>query len=134
MEGFTHIDDTGNAVMVDVSGKAATAREATAAGRIVMSRECYEAVTAGTIVKGDVLGTARVAGIMGAKRTSELIPLVSYIKFKQMRRRFHLSRRRRSHRMPLHRQMPGADGRGNGSPDGRVGGSAYDIRYVQGRR
>ncbi|WP_300623480.1 cyclic pyranopterin monophosphate synthase MoaC [uncultured Megasphaera sp.] len=75
MEHFTHIDDKGNAVMVDVSGKAATVRAATAAGRIVMSRECYEAVTAGDIAKGDVLGTARVAGIMGAKRTSELIPL-----------------------------------------------------------
>lgn len=75
MEHFTHIDDKGNAVMVDVSGKAATVRAATAVGRIVMSRECYEAVTAGDIAKGDVLGTARVAGIMGAKRTSELIPL-----------------------------------------------------------
>lgn len=75
MEEFTHIDDKGNAVMVDVSGKAAAARSATAAGRIGMSRKCYEAVMDGEIAKGDVLGTARIAGIMGAKRTSELIPL-----------------------------------------------------------
>lgn len=75
MEKFTHIDDKGNAVMVDVSAKAATARTATAAGRIVMSRSCYEAVRDGDIAKGDVLGTARIAGIMGAKRTSDLIPL-----------------------------------------------------------
>ena len=83
MEPFTHIDEKGNAVMVDVSGKAVTARTATAAGRIVMSRECYEAVTAGNIAKGDVLGTARVAGIMGAKRTSELIPLCHILNLSQ---------------------------------------------------
>lgn len=75
MKSFSHIDDKGNAFMVDVSGKAATVRSATAAGRITMSKACYEAVSAGTIVKGDVFGTARIAGIMGAKRTSDLIPL-----------------------------------------------------------
>jgi cyclic pyranopterin phosphate synthase len=73
--GFTHIDANGNAIMVDVSGKEATARQAIAAGAIHMSRECFEAVAAGSVKKGDVLGVARVAGIMAAKRTSELIPL-----------------------------------------------------------
>ena len=61
--------------MVDVSAKAETAREAVAEGRISMSRECFEKVKEGEMGKGDVLGVARVAGIMGAKKTSELIPL-----------------------------------------------------------
>ena len=136
MERFTHIDDKGNAVMVDVSGKEVTARAATAAGRIVMSRECYEAVTVGDIAKGDVLGTARVAGIMGAKRTSELIPLCHILNLSKCAVDFifHLSRRGRGYRMPLYRQVPGADGSGNGSPDGRVGSPAHGVRYVQGRR
>jgi cyclic pyranopterin phosphate synthase len=61
--------------MVDVSGKAATAREAVASGRIRMSGEALEAIRAGALAKGDALAVARVAGIMAAKRTSELIPL-----------------------------------------------------------
>ena len=75
MNKFTHIDSKGDAVMVDVSGKTITARTAVACGRIAMSRDCYEAVKAGAMKKGDVLGVARIAGIMGAKRTSNLIPL-----------------------------------------------------------
>lgn len=61
--------------MVDVSGKEVTSRTATAAGYICVNREIMEAVTAGTVKKGDVLGVARVAGIMGVKRTSDLIPM-----------------------------------------------------------
>lgn len=72
---FTHIDENGNAVMVDVGDKAVTSREAVACGRIRMSRECFAAVTQGGMKKGDVLAVAQVAGIMGAKRTAELIPL-----------------------------------------------------------
>lgn len=72
---FTHFDDQGNAWMVDVGGKEETAREAAAAGTIRMSRECYDRITEGNVPKGDVLGTARIAGIMGAKKTPELIPL-----------------------------------------------------------
>lgn len=72
---FSHIDDSGKAVMVDVSEKAETEREAVASGVIKMSRECYELLKSGKHAKGEVLGTARIAGIMGAKRTSELIPL-----------------------------------------------------------
>ena len=75
MESFTHIDDKGDAVMVDIGGKAVTARRAVASGRIAMSRQCYEAVKNQAIAKGDVLGAARIGGIMAAKRTSELIPL-----------------------------------------------------------
>ena len=72
---LTHFDPAGKAWMVDVSEKPDTRREAIASGCIRMSRECFERVTAGTIEKGDVLGAARIAGIMGAKKTAELIPL-----------------------------------------------------------
>ena len=72
---LTHFDAAGNAVMVDVSEKPVTAREATAHGIITMNAEAFAAVESGTVKKGDVLGVARVAGIMATKRTSELIPL-----------------------------------------------------------
>ena len=72
---FTHFDDQGNALMVDVGDKAETKREAVARGSIFMSPQCLEKVAQGTMAKGDVLGIARTAGIMAAKRTWELIPL-----------------------------------------------------------
>ena len=72
---FTHIDPSGNARMVDVSEKAVTSRRAVAAGRIEMSAECFALVAAGRMKKGDVLAVAQVAGIMAAKRTSDIIPL-----------------------------------------------------------
>ena len=72
---FTHFDQGGAAWMVDVSGKEETQREAAAEGRIRMNRECFDRVAEGTAGKGDVLGAARIAGIMGAKKTPELIPL-----------------------------------------------------------
>ena len=75
MAKLTHIDENGNAVMVDVTEKQATFRQATATGRIRMSAACYAAIASGRVKKGDVLAVAQVAGIMGAKRTSELIPL-----------------------------------------------------------
>ena len=75
MSGLTHIDETGAARMVDVSAKAETVREATATGRITMAREAAEAIRDGAVKKGDVLAVARVAGIMAAKKTADLIPL-----------------------------------------------------------
>ncbi len=75
MGKLNHFDEKGNAVMVDVTEKAETERTAAARGRIKVSREVYEAVEAGTVKKGDVLGTARIAGIMATKRTAELIPM-----------------------------------------------------------
>jgi cyclic pyranopterin monophosphate synthase len=72
---LTHIDSKGEARMVDVSAKAATERVAVAEGRVVMSKVTLELIVSGNARKGDVLGTARIAGIMAAKRTSELIPL-----------------------------------------------------------
>lgn len=72
---FTHFDRQGNAWMVDVGEKENTRREAVARGSIFLSPECFDKVKQGTMKKGDVLAVARVAGIMGAKRTWELIPL-----------------------------------------------------------
>ena len=73
--GFTHFDENGKAVMVDVTGKNETAREARASGKITVSREVFLAVREGPVGKGDVLGVAATAGIMGAKRTADLIPM-----------------------------------------------------------
>jgi cyclic pyranopterin phosphate synthase len=75
MNKLTHLDDTGAANMVDVSAKPDRVREAVAEGRIRMSAAALAAIREGTAAKGDVLATARLAGIMAAKKTAELIPL-----------------------------------------------------------
>jgi cyclic pyranopterin phosphate synthase len=72
---LTHLDEQGHARMVDVSAKATTVREATARGRVAMLPETLALIVDGRIPKGDVLAVARVAGIMAAKRTPDLIPL-----------------------------------------------------------
>ena len=75
MSGFTHFDAAGNAAMVDVTAKPVTDRSATARARVVMEPATLAMIQAGSAKKGDVLGVARLAGIMAAKRTSDLIPL-----------------------------------------------------------
>jgi cyclic pyranopterin phosphate synthase len=75
VSSLTHIDREGNAIMVDVSGKAVTERSATAEGLVLMAPETLALIEARGFRKGDVLGIAQLAGIMGAKRTSDLIPL-----------------------------------------------------------
>jgi cyclic pyranopterin phosphate synthase len=75
MPDFSHFDANGNAAMVDVSGKVVTERVATAQGSVSMRAETLAKIHGGTIKKGDVLSIARLAGLMGAKRTSDLIPL-----------------------------------------------------------
>jgi cyclic pyranopterin phosphate synthase len=72
---LSHLDATGQAQMVDVAAKAATLRQAIAAGHVRMLPETFAAIQAGNTPKGDVLGTARIAGIMAAKQTAQLIPL-----------------------------------------------------------
>ena len=72
---FTHFDEKGNGVMVDITEKIGTKRTAIAVGSICMSPECYKAIEDNNISKGDVLGIARIAGIMATKKTYELIPL-----------------------------------------------------------
>jgi cyclic pyranopterin phosphate synthase len=75
MSKLTHLGSDGSARMVDVGGKPATARRAVASGRIAMSAQALAAIREGNAPKGDVLSAARIAGIMAAKRTGELIPL-----------------------------------------------------------
>ena len=75
MTGLTHLDEAGAARMVDVGAKAVTARMAVAGGRIAMSAQALAAIREGSAKKGDVLATARIAGILAAKRPSDLIPL-----------------------------------------------------------
>jgi cyclic pyranopterin phosphate synthase len=75
MSGLTHLDAAGRARMVDISGKAPTAREATAEGRVRLSAEALARFLAGDNKKGDVRAAAEIAGVMAAKRTAELIPL-----------------------------------------------------------
>ena len=73
--GLTHVDSAGHARMVDVSGKDVTARSACATGRVWLSAAAVAALRAGEVPKGDALAVARIAGIAGAKRTPDLIPL-----------------------------------------------------------
>lgn len=93
---LTHFDAAGNAVMVDVSEKPVTAREATAHGVITMNEEAFDAVRNGTAKKGDVLGVARIAGIMATKRTSELIPLCHPLPLTKVAIEFRLLPERRA--------------------------------------
>ncbi|MGI9157206.1 MAG: cyclic pyranopterin monophosphate synthase MoaC [Marmoricola sp.] len=75
MTRLTHVDETGAARMVDVSAKDVTAREAVATGRVLVSPDVVRLLRAGDVPRGDALGVARVAGIMAAKRTPDLVPL-----------------------------------------------------------
>ena len=87
---LSHFDASGSAVMVDVSEKPVTARQAAARGIITMNAAAFAAVRDGTAQKGDVLGVARIAGIMAAKRTSELIPLCHPLPLSKLTVDFHL--------------------------------------------
>ena len=91
MSGLTHFDAAGNAVMVDVSAKAETTREATAKARVTMLPATLAMILGGTAKKGDVFGVARLAGIMAAKRTADLIPALPSA---AAGRRHHRTRRR----------------------------------------
>jgi cyclic pyranopterin phosphate synthase len=75
VSGFSHLDESGAARMVDVSGKEVSARTATATGFVRLSAECVAALRAGNVPKGDALAVARIAGIQAAKRTPDLVPL-----------------------------------------------------------
>ena len=111
---LTHLDKNGSAVMVDVGGKDVTRREARALARVRMKPETLRTLLAGNLKKGDALATARIAGIMAAKRTFELIPLC--------------------HNIPLDTAVQLQDGRGDGGPYRRFRGGADRVRHVQGHR
>ena len=93
---LNHFDENGNAVMVDVSNKQDTHRTATATGSIQVSPEIMAAVKSGNVKKGDVLGVARVAGIMGVKRTSDLIPMCHIVQVEGIDLELHLDEERHS--------------------------------------
>ena len=112
---FSHIDADGNAVMVDVTEKAATHRRAVAAGSIRMNEEAFAAVRDKTARKGDVLGVAQVAGIMATKETSRLIPLCHGLGLTAS---------------GLYRTVRRKDGGGDGGADRGNGGPAHHLRYV----
>ena len=88
---FSHFDEDGNAVMVDVSGKEITQRRALAEGKIRLSREVFEAIAGRKVKKGDVLTVAQVAGIMGTKRTAELIPMCHLLNLANSEVRFEMN-------------------------------------------
>jgi cyclic pyranopterin monophosphate synthase len=94
MADFTHFDDKGRALMVDVSEKDVTVREAVARGEILMEPETLDLILSGQAKKGDVLGVARIAGIMAAKRTPELIPLAHPLPLSSVRVEFFPDRGR----------------------------------------
>lgn len=87
---FTHFDENGKAFMVDVTDKKETVRTAAAVGTIKVSKEVYDAVKNGTVGKGDVLGVATTAGIMGVKRTSDLIPMCHILPITNCRIQFEM--------------------------------------------
>ena len=88
---FSHFDEDGNAVMVDVSGKEITQRRALAEGKIRVSREVFEAIAGRKVKKGDVLTVAQVAGVMGTKRTAELIPMCHLLNLTNSEVRFEMN-------------------------------------------
>lgn len=90
MGDFTHLDSNGHAVMVDLSEKPVSQREATAQGEITVSAKVMQAIESGGTAKGDVLNIARIAGIMGAKKTSDLIPLCHPLPLTNLSISFHV--------------------------------------------
>lgn len=96
MSGFTHFDEKGNAIMVDVTDKSDTQRTAVAEGRILVNEEVFDAIRNHTAEKGDVLGTARIAGIMAAKKTGELIPMCHPLMLTKVGIEFELDEKEKS--------------------------------------
>ena len=96
MGEFTHFNKEGNAIMVDVHAKDDTYRVAVAAGKIYVNEEVYAAIKGHTAKKGDVLGVARIAGIMAAKKNSELIPLCHIIALTDCEIRYEMHDEERS--------------------------------------
>ncbi len=95
-EDFTHFDETGRAKMVDVGEKSITQRTAKAAGRVIINKRTFELISTGGMKKGDVLTVAQVAGIMGAKRTPDIIPMCHSIQIEGVKLKLWLDEKRSS--------------------------------------
>jgi len=117
---LSHLDQQGQAQMVDVSAKPSTVREATAQAAIKMAATTLAQIEAGNTPKGDVLGTARIAGIMAAKQTSNLIPLCHPLPIQKVEVLINPARPARLLHSS-HGKNQGRDRRGNGGPDGGFG-------------
>ena len=91
MADFTHFNEDGRATMVDVGGKNVTERVAVAVGRILVNKDCFEMIKTGGHKKGDVLGTAQIAGIMAAKKTPDIIPMCHPIMITGVNIRFNMN-------------------------------------------
>ena len=110
MPKLTHFDKAGSAHMVDVSEKEITTRIAIAEGRITMNADAFKAVSSGTAKKGDVLGVARLATIMGAKKTSDLIPLCHPLPISKVSAEFELDAETQSVRIEVSVKTTGQTG------------------------
>lgn len=93
MGDFSHFDSSGRAHMVDITAKEDTARRATAAGRVLVNAETFRLIETGGMKKGDVLGTAQIGGIMGAKRTPDIIPMCHPVLLRGVEVQFQLNER-----------------------------------------
>ena len=132
---LSHLDEHGAARMVDVSGKDDTHRTAVARGRITMKRETLEQIQSGGIAKGDVLATARLAGILAAKRTSDAIPLCHPLTLTSVRTPTHRLRGGcPRHRDNRHRSLQRTHGRGDGSTACGCGCMPDRLRHGEGHR
>ncbi len=110
MNPLTHIDSAGKACMVDVSEKTHTVREAVARGTVVMKKATLKLIQENEIVKGDVLGAARIAGIMAAKKTSEIIPLCHPLNISSVQVRFSIDEGKHSITIEACAKVPGQTG------------------------
>ncbi len=131
MSELSHINAKGEATMVDVAGKLPTSRTAIAEGYIFMSPETLRLIEAGDAPKGDVLATARIAGIMAAKKTSELIPLCHPLALSKVAVDFGLVPRAELRARRGDGQGAGADRRRDGGADGRLGELPHALRHAQ---
>ena len=129
---LTHLDRAGQARMVDVSGKEVTARSATATGTVLLSPAAVAALREGNVPKGDALAVARIAGIQGAKRTPELIPLCHPIGLHSVAVELEVADNGVADNR--HGAYSGPDGRRDGGADCGQRGGASAHRHDQGRR
>lgn len=132
--GLTHFDKSGQAIMVDVSEKKETSRTAIASGRIRVNHAVYEAIEQGTAKKGDVLGTARIAGIMAAKNTSAVIPLCHPLPIAKCSVDFTMLPEECAVEARATVKVTGADRRRDGSAPLRQRRALDHLRHVQGAR
>ena len=131
---LTHIDAGGEARMVDVSEKPATERTAVAEGRVVMSKATLELIVSGNAKKGDVLGAARIAGIMAAKKTHELIPLCHPLALSKVTVDITPDRKLPGCIVRVDREGDRPDRRRDGGADRGLRRLSHDLRHDQGGR